>query len=136
VFLGHYFNNPLFDALASMLIGVVLIIVAITMVKESKGLLVGESADRAIVTGIYDLVNKEPKVKTLYFPLTMHLAPNEILLALDVEFDKVMTVNELFGTIKKLEDQIKEAFPNVKKIYIEAKNFDGRDRPWMVDAED
>jgi cation diffusion facilitator family transporter len=136
VFLGHYFNNPLYDALASMLIGLVLIIVAITMVRESKGLLVGESADREIVTGIYDLVNKEPKVKTLYFPLTMHLAPNEILLALDVEFDKVMTVNELFGTIKKLEDQIKEAFPNVKKIYIEAKNFDGRDRPWMVDAID
>ena len=136
VFLGHYYNNPLFDALASMLIGLVLIFVAITMVRESKGLLVGESANREIVTGIYELVNKEPKVKTLYLPLTMHLAPNEILLALDVEFDRVMTVEELFGTIKKLEDQIKEAFPNVKKIYIEAKNFDGRDRPWMVETVD
>lgn len=136
VFLGHYFNNPIFDALASMLIGVVLILVAINMVKESRGLLVGESADWDVVEGIYNLVNKEPKVKTLYFPLTMHLAPNEILLALDVEFDKVMTVDELFGTIKKLEDQIKTAFPNVKKIYIEAKNFDGRERPWLVDAVD
>ena len=136
VFLGHYFNNPLYDALASMLIGGVLVFVAITMVKESKGLLVGESADRDIVTGIYDLVNKEPKVKTLYFPLTMHLAPNEVLLALDVEFDKVMTVDELFSTITKLEDQIKAAYPSVKKIYIEAKNFGGRDRPWLIDAVD
>lgn len=136
VFLGHYFNNPLYDALASMLIGVVLILVAINMVKESRGLLVGESADWGIVEGIYNLVNKEPKVKTLYFPLTMHLAPNEILLALDVEFDKVMTVDELFGTIRQLEDQIKVAYPNVKKIYIEAKNFDGRDRPWLTDAVD
>lgn len=133
VFLGHYFNDPLFDALASMLIGLVLIIVAINMVKESRGLLVGESADWDIVEGIYNLVNSEPKVKTLYFPLTMHLAPNEILLALDVEFDKVMTVNELFNTVKKLEDQIKKAYPDVKKIYIEAKNFEGRDKPWLTD---
>jgi cation diffusion facilitator family transporter len=133
VFLGHYFNNPLYDAIASMLIGLVLIFVAINMVKESRGLLVGESADFAIVKGIYDLVNSEPKVKTLYFPLTMHLAPNEVLLALDVEFDKVMTVNELFSTITKLEDQIKKAYPDVKKIYIEAKNFEGREKPWVTE---
>jgi len=136
VFLGHYFNNPLFDALASMLIGVVLIIVAITMVKESKGLLVGESANSEIVKGIYDLVNKESDVETLYFPLTMHLAPNEILLALDVEFRKDMTVEELFEAINKLEEEIKKAFPTVKKIYIEAKNFGGRQRPWMIDTVD
>jgi len=133
VFLGHYFNNPIYDALASMLIGLVLVFVAINMVKESRGLLVGESADWDIVEGIYNLVNSEPRVKTLYYPLTMHLAPNEVLLALDVEFDKVMTVNELFSTITKLEDQIKKAYPDVKKIYIEAKNFEGRDRPWMVE---
>jgi len=136
VFLGHYFENPLFDALASMLIGVVLITVAITMVRESKGLLVGESANSTIVKGIYELVNREPKVETLYFPLTMHLAPNEILLALDVEFKKDMTVEELFDSVNQLEDQIKRAYPAVKKIYIEAKNFGGRQRPWMIEAED
>lgn len=136
VFLGHYFNNPMFDAIASMLIGAVLIMVAITMVKESKGLLVGESANTEIVTGIYDLVNREPKVETLYFPLTMHLAPNEILLALDVEFQKEMTVEELFDSVNDLEEKIKQAFPNVKKIYIEAKNFGGRQRPWQIETVD
>jgi cation diffusion facilitator family transporter len=130
VFLGHYFNEPLYDAIASMLIGLVLIFVAITMVRESKGLLVGESANTTIVRGIYDLVNAEEKVKTLYYPLTMHLAPNEILLALDVEFKKEMTVADLFTTIAELEDRIKKAFPSVKKIYIEAKNFGGREKPW------
>ncbi|RZJ70603.1 cation diffusion facilitator family transporter [Flavobacterium sp.] len=133
VFLGHYFGNPMFDAIASILIGLVLVFVAITMVKESKGLLVGESADSAIVTGIYELVNNEPSVATLYFPLTMHLAPNEVLLALDVEFRGEMTVDELFETISSLEERIKTEFPVVKKIYIEAKNFDGRQKPWKVD---
>ncbi len=136
IFLGHYFENPMFDALASMLIGVVLIAVAITMVKESKGLLVGESASAEIVKGIYDIVNEDKRVETLYFPLTMHLAPNEILLALDVEFQKDMTVEELFDSVNNLEDRIKKAFPNVKKIYIEAKNFGGRQRPWQIETED
>ncbi len=130
VFLGHYFENPVYDAVASMLIGVVLILVAITMVKESKGLLVGESANSEIVKGIYSIVNNEPRVKTLYFPLTMHLAPNEILLALDVEFQKDMTVDELFDAVTELEDSIKKQYPSVKKIYIEAKNFGGRQKPW------
>ncbi len=136
VFLGHHYNNPIYDAGASILIGLVLVFVAVTMVKESKGLLVGESADRGIVKGIYDLVNNEPRVKTLYYPLTMHLAPDEVLLALDVEFEEKMTVSELFGAISQLEDQIKQAYPSVKKIYIEAKNFGGRERPWMIDATD
>lgn len=130
VFLGHYFQNPVYDAVASMLIGVVLIIVAITMVRESKGLLVGESANTEIVEGIYRIVNNEPRVQTLYFPLTMHLAPNEILLALDVEFRKEMTVDELFRAVSELEERIKKEYPSVKKIYIEAKNFGGRQRPW------
>ena len=136
VFLGHYLNNPLYDALASMLIGLVLIIVAIIMVKESKGLLVGESADSEIVKGIYRLVESDNRVKTLYFPLTMHLAPDEILLALDVEFQSDMTVESLFSTIKQLEDEIKKEFPTVKKIYIEAKNFGGQERPWMIESID
>jgi cation diffusion facilitator family transporter len=130
VFLGHYFQNPVYDAVASILIGLVLVTVAITMVKESKGLLVGESAKNEIVKGIYEMVNNEERVKTLYFPLTMHLAPNEILLALDVEFQKEMTVGELFTAINQLEDNIKLKFPSVKKIYIEAKNFGGRQEPW------
>jgi cation diffusion facilitator family transporter len=136
VFLGHYFNNPLYDAIASMLIGVVLVFVAITMIKESRGLLVGESASPAIVKGIYDLVENDPQVETLYFPLTMHLAPDEILLALDVEFQKDMSVEALFAAVHDLEEKIKAAYPSVTKIYIEAKNFGGRDRPWMIEAVD
>jgi cation diffusion facilitator family transporter len=136
VFLGHYFNNPLYDAIASMLIGVVLVFVAITMIKESRGLLVGESASPAIVKGIYDLVENDPQVETLYFPLTMHLAPDEILLALDVEFQKDMSVEALFSAVHDLEEKIKAAYPSVTKIYIEAKNFGGRDRPWMIEAVD
>lgn len=126
VFLCHYFNNPVYDAVASMLIGLLLIFVAIVMVRESKGLLVGESAHADIVKGVYTLINEEPAVSTLYYPLTMHLAPQEILLAIDVQFKKEMTMDELFENINHLENRIKEKYPSIKKIYIEAKNLKGK----------
>ena len=126
VFLCHYFNNPVYDALASMLIGLLLIFVAVVMVKESKGLLVGESAHADIVKGVYALINNEVAVSTSYYPLTMHLAPQEILLAIDVQFKKEVTMDELFEYINSLETKIKEQYPAIKKIYIEAKNLKGK----------
>jgi cation diffusion facilitator family transporter len=126
VFFCHYFDNPVYDAVASMLIGALLIYVAVVMVKESKGLLVGESAHADIVKGVYALINEEPAVSTLYYPLTMHLAPEEILLAIDVQFHSEMTMYELFDNINHLEIKIKEKYPSIKKIYIEAKNLKGK----------
>lgn len=126
VFLCHYFGNPVYDAIASMLIGLLLIVVAIVMVKESKGLLVGESAHAAIVKGVYELINDEAAVSTLYYPLTMHLAPEEILLAIDVQFHSEMTMDELIENINSLESKIKAQYPSIKKIYIEAKNLKGK----------
>jgi len=131
VFLCHYFENPVFDAIASMLIGALLIFVAVVMVKESKGLLVGESAHADIVKGVYALINSEPAVSTLYYPLTMHLAPQEILLAIDVQFKTEMTMDELFDNINTLEEKIKEQYPFIKKIYIEAKNLKGKKIPGL-----
>ena len=131
VFLCHYFENPVFDAVASMMIGVLLIFVAVVMVRESKGLLVGESAHADIVKGVYALINNEPAVSTLYYPLTMHLAPQEILLAIDVQFKTEMTMDELFENINSLEEKIKEQYPSIKKIYIEAKNLKGKKIPGL-----
>lgn len=126
VFLCHYYDNPVYDAMASMLIGLLLIFVAVVMVKESKGLLVGESAHADIVKGVYALINNEVAVSTSYYPLTMHLAPQEILLAIDVQFKTEMTMDELFEYINNLESKIKEQYPAIKKIYIEAKNLKGK----------
>ncbi|MBE9466455.1 cation diffusion facilitator family transporter [Dyadobacter subterraneus] len=123
VFLGHYFNNPLFDGVASIVIGIILCVVAVVMVIESRKLLVGESAQSDIVRGIYELVNQDSDVSTVYYPLTMHLSPNEILLALDVQFRKDISLKELVEAVSRTESNIKAAFPDVKRIYIEARNL-------------
>jgi len=123
VFLGHYFNNPLFDGLASIMIGVILAVVAVIMVIESKKLLVGESAESGTVRGIYQMVNQDADVSTVYYPLTMHLAPNEILLALDVQFRTDISLKDLVDAIGRTETNIRNAYPDVKRIYIEARNM-------------
>ncbi|MFI2741696.1 cation diffusion facilitator family transporter [Zhouia sp. PK063] len=123
VFLGHYFENPLFDGLASVVIGLLLAVVAVIMVIESRNLLVGESAKSKVVDEIYHMVLAHKNVDSLRRPLTMHLAPREILLALDVHFHSELTSESLANTVTELEQHIKEKYPQVTRIFIEAKNL-------------
>ncbi|WCT13207.1 cation diffusion facilitator family transporter [Mucilaginibacter jinjuensis] len=122
VFLGHYLNNPLFDGAASLIIGLVLAFVAIIMVIESRDLLIGESARSEMVDGICNLVLADPDVQHVRRPLTMQMAPNEILLALDVQFREI-SGSEVSHVIRRLERNIRTQFPDIKRIYIEAGNI-------------
>lgn len=123
IFLGSYFHLPLADGIASICIGVLLCIVAISLVVESRNLLIGESADPKMTEGIFNLVNRDEDVHTLTRPLTMYLAPNDVLLALDVEFHHRLNGPELSETIRRLEHNIREAYPDITRIYIEARSL-------------
>jgi cation diffusion facilitator family transporter len=123
VFLGHYYGNPMFDGAASIVIGILLCGVAVIMVSESKKLLVGESAKPGLVKGIFDLVYSNPHVHMLQHPLTMHMAPQEVLLALDVQFRQDINSQDLASVINQLETSIRAKFPEVKRIFIEARNL-------------
>ncbi|MEH1853275.1 MAG: cation diffusion facilitator family transporter [Nostoc sp.] len=86
IFLGHLFNNVYFDGIASIIIGIILAIVAVVLARESKGLLVGESADPQTIANIRSLSKTEPGVKEVIRVLTMQLAPKEVLLNLELQF--------------------------------------------------
>lgn len=123
IFLGHYFQNPVLDGIASILIGVVLGVVAIILVMGSRDLLVGESASSKLLDGVYNLVSNDPDVHSLNPPLTMQLAPWDVLLALDVQFRKEISGHELVKTVHRIEASIKKKFPEIKHLYIEARNL-------------
>lgn len=123
VFFTHYFQNPQFDGLASILIGAVLAAVAVIMVIESRNLLVGESAQNYMVKDIFKFVNNDPDIITLRPPLTMHMGPHEVLLAMDVQFRNNISGEELAKAISRLEDDIRSKFPDVKRIFVEARNI-------------
>jgi divalent metal cation (Fe/Co/Zn/Cd) transporter len=90
------------------------------MIIESHNLLIGESAGREIVEETEKLIREDEDVHEVQMPLTMQLSPDEVLLALNLEFKKELTGAQVAGSIKRLEKNIKEKFPQIKQIYIEA----------------
>ncbi len=120
IFLAHYFNAPVLDGAASVLIGLILATVALVLVYESKGLLIGEGADPKTLEEIKKLAGAEKGIKKVINPLTMHFGPHTILLTVDIEFDKTLSAAEVEETIERLENSIYEKYPDIKHIYIEA----------------
>jgi len=125
IFLGHQLNSHYPDAIASLIIGLILALVAIFLAYESKSLLVGETAAPRTVEGIRKLVLGHPSVEKMRRPLTMHFGPNEILLSLDVQFQSQLQASKLVEVIDELEMQIHQKYPNISQIFIEVEGLKG-----------
>ena len=123
VFFSNYFHLPVIDGIASIVIGAVLAVVAIILIMESRNLLIGESATNEKIKKIHEVVNADPDVIKLNKPLTMQMGPNELLLALDVEFKNKLNSDGLAKAVQRLEKNIREKLPDVKQIFIEARNL-------------
>jgi cation diffusion facilitator family transporter len=124
VYLGHQFNNPYFDAIASLIIGVILSVVALTLVYESRGLLIGESTNPEIVRDIARIAASDPAVLSARTPLTMHFGPYDILLNLEVVFKQGISAEEQVAAVERIEKAIREKYPAIKRIFIEARRAD------------
>jgi len=123
VFLGHELGKAYFDGLAALMIGAILVVVAVFLIYESKGLLMGESADSEEVRRIRALAAGDPAVGAVRELLTMHLGPDEVLLNMGVEFRPEMDAEAVALAIDRLEGGIREGVPSVKQVFIEAKSI-------------
>ena len=123
VYLSHRFNNPYFDGMASILIGLILAGVAVLLASESKDLLIGEGASRRTLESISEIANADQAVDRIGPPLTMHLGPYDILLAIDVDFRDELSASEVASAIARIESAIYNQHPEVRRIFIEAKSI-------------
>jgi cation diffusion facilitator family transporter len=119
--LAYTTKMSIFDGIASVLIGVVLLVLALFLAWETKELLIGESAGRRDREKIQQAICTMPEIRQCGRLLTMHLGPNDILVNIDVEFVDHLSTDELEGVIDRIESRVKEAVPTATKIYIEAK---------------
>ena len=119
--LSNTTKMAIFDAIASILIGVVLLVLALFLARETKELLIGESAGRRDREKIHQTICSMPEIRQCGRLLTMHLGPNDILVNIDVEFVDHLSTDEVEAAIDRIESRVKEAVPAVTKIYIEAK---------------
>ncbi len=120
--LSQITGNYVFDGIASVIIGVILAAVAILLAVETKGLLIGESADKQVVNGIRDVLNRARGVQKVNEVLTMHMGPEYILVNLSVEFSDHIRTDKMEMLISQLDREIKTKHKHVKRIFIEAES--------------
>ena len=123
VFFGHMLNNPYIDAAASVVIGLLLCIVATILLRETKGLLVGEGMHAHELREIERIVEADPQVEECGRILTLYLGPNDILITLDATFTQGSTRDEIDAAIDRIERGIVTAFPKARRIFIESENL-------------
>ena len=127
--LTHLTGNMVFDGAASVIIGCILIGTSIWLARETKGLLIGESADPQIVSGINDIVQQSSIVDGVNEVLTMHMGPEFILVTMSVDFVDSASADMVERQIGALDLEIRERFPRVKRVFIEAEKMSRPRRP-------
>ena len=111
-------DEPRFDAAGSLAIGVLLAVIAIVLAVEMKSLLIGESALGETERQIHAALETSPEVRGVIHMRTLHLGPEEVLLAAKVDF-AVDDVRTLATAIDAVETRIRNACGEVTVIYLE-----------------
>jgi cation diffusion facilitator family transporter len=112
-------GNMLFDGIASVVVGLLLAGVAFFLARETKDLLIGESVTPADTRRIRELVEGAPDVVRLVTQRTMHLGPEEALVALKIEFTAAMSTHAIEDAIDEIERRLRDAMPHLRRIWIE-----------------
>ena len=120
IFLGSQLEMPYLDGVASVLIGGLLCGVAVLMVYESKGLLIGEGLDRESLKSIRKLVKADPGVEWVGHLHTMYLGPHEVLLTIELRFHSQITALEVRQSARRLRETIQSEHPDISRIFFGA----------------
>ena len=120
IWLSQFTGILYFDGIASVVIGCILGGTAIWLAWETKSLLIGEAAESLTVEGIRSLVQASEGVEQVNEVLTMHMGPDFILVNLSVDFRDEIDAGHLEQLIAAMDAQIKQVFPAVKRVFIEA----------------
>lgn len=125
---------PVLDGVASLLIGGILAVTAFFLAAESQSLLTGEAASHETRVGINRIARAEPGVVGLNQARTMHFGPNEVFVALSLDFEDSLPAGEVERIVTRIERKLREAYPEIGQVFIEAQSFDA-DRRGNDEAE-
>jgi cation diffusion facilitator family transporter len=112
-------HNGLFDVIGTAMIGLLLVAVAVALAIETKSLLLGESASPEVRTKIAAALTGVDGVDSVIHMKTLHLGPEEILVAAKIAVPAAETAADVAETIDRAEIAIREAEPMVTSLYLE-----------------
>ncbi|KRB36466.1 cation diffusion facilitator family transporter [Microbacterium sp. Root180] len=122
-------HNPLFDAIGTLMIGTLLIVVAITLGIETKSLLVGEGATDADYDRIVTAITGGHEIEKLIHIKTLYLGPDELLVAAKLGFASDRPLADVAADIDRIETRVREAVPTARVIYFEPDIYRPGDDP-------
>ena len=124
-FLSVKLKLPVLDGVASLVIGLVLATTATVLARETKGLLIGEGADQSIVDSITRIAEKMDGVAHANGILTVHLAPQQIVVALSLEFDDALQTPDIETKVRELERRVCESHRDVIAVFVKPQSEAG-----------
>ncbi|MEY2571686.1 MAG: hypothetical protein QOE63_2036 [Acidimicrobiaceae bacterium] len=119
IIMAEVTGNARWDAVGSLVIGVLLAVVATVLAVEMRSLLLGEAASPAMVQAITQAIVESDEVRRLIHLRTEHLGPDELLVAAKVEFAGDPTMAELADAVDRVEARMRAAVPEACTIYLE-----------------
>ena len=122
--LADVLNLPVLDGVASLGIALVLVVTAGFLAYESQSLLTGEAVFPEVRRGIERIAAAAPDVVGINQVLTMHFGPREVLVALSLDFDNSVSAAQIETAVAHIERAIKTQFPEIARVFVEAKSFD------------
>jgi cation diffusion facilitator family transporter len=123
ILLSQITGSTVYDASASVIIGLILAGTAILLASETKGLLIGESAHTEVVQGIREIACSSNEIKQVNEVLTMHMGPEFILVNISVDFVDPILATDVEATVAGLDRTIKQAYPQVQRVFIEVETW-------------
>lgn len=112
-------HNGLWDGLATIAIGLLLVAVAVVLGLETKSLLLGEGASPDVARRIVSAIESDPLVERVIHMRTLHLGPEELLVAAKIAVRCEERADEVAWAINAVEQRIREAEPIARVIYLE-----------------
>jgi cation diffusion facilitator family transporter len=116
-------GNGYFDVAGTAAIGVLLVLVAVVLAVETKSLLLGESASPQAQRRLQDRLESTEGVERVIHMKTMHLGPDELLVAVKVGVRRSDTGDDIASAINRAEQAIRRAEPTASAIYVEPDVF-------------
>jgi len=123
IFIGRQLGLPYLDGAASVVIGLLLCGVAVLMVYESKGLLIGEGLDSETLKSIRQLVQTDAAVERVRHLHTMYLGPHEVLLTVELRFKNSISALEVRRAVRRIKEAIQSQHGDVTQIFFGAESL-------------
>ncbi|SEP95210.1 cation diffusion facilitator family transporter [Faunimonas pinastri] len=126
--LSQWLDMPALDGMASVVIGLILAGTAVFLAYECQSLLTGESVAPETKAALREVALRQHGVERINEFLTMHFGPDDVLVAMSLDFRDRLTAGEVEAAVTSIERQIKALRPEVTRVFVEAQSFDAHRR--------